>query len=571
MAKSGNKFEVEITGKIDGLQKAVNQSRDEIGSLGKAAKGMAPMFKAVGGAIAGAFTIGAIVNFQKAIVSTTADFQRFRAVLTTALGSQGAADAAMMNLQKFASETPFQLSELTDAFIRMTNQGFKPTMDEMTMLGDLASSTGKSFSQLAEAILDAQTGEYERLKEFGIKASAEGDKVTFTFKGVATEVDNTAKSIQGYLLGLGKLEGVTGSMAAISETLGGRISNLGDAVDTLYKTIGDAQNGPLADLLKLAIDTVSMMNAIGETDYQKGLKGGLEMFSLIAREGRDAALVTEDYESKIGSLKKRLETLKGTLNAGEQSENADAKKYAELRTEMERVTGQIAGMTTAFEEFSKGGSSGVGVAVESMSLLLKQLESLQKSQLDAPIAEWQKWQKEIDAVASKIDGIKKAGRGSREAANLTNLPTPTVSTGIQGGGEITRVFQSPELTYEQVAALSELKDGMELYNESLWLTQNLTAGIGTAFADAIVSGADFGEAMKQILAETLKQLIAMVVQAAALAAIMSALGGGAFGSVFGKIFGGLKSGSGTGINIIGEISGEIIRLSGQRAGYQKGR
>jgi len=60
----------------------------------------------------------------------------------------------------------------------------------MVKLGDLASSTGKSFDQLAEAVLDAQTGEFERLKEFGIKASANGDKVTFSFKEQKTTVEN---------------------------------------------------------------------------------------------------------------------------------------------------------------------------------------------------------------------------------------------------------------------------------------------------------------------------------------------------------------------------------------------
>lgn len=53
-----------------------------------------------------------------------------------------------------------------------------------------------------EALLDAQTGEMERLKEFGITAQQNGNKVAFTFKGVTTTVDKTDKAIQGYLLSL---------------------------------------------------------------------------------------------------------------------------------------------------------------------------------------------------------------------------------------------------------------------------------------------------------------------------------------------------------------------------------
>jgi ElaB/YqjD/DUF883 family membrane-anchored ribosome-binding protein len=119
-------------------------------------------------------------------------------------------------------------------------------MEEMTALGDVASSTGKSFDQLTEAALDAMTGEFERLKEFGIRAASEGDKVQFTFKGVTTEVKKTDTAIKDYLISLGQAEGVSGSMAAISETVGGKISNLGDNIDQLQLAIGNQTSGVFA-------------------------------------------------------------------------------------------------------------------------------------------------------------------------------------------------------------------------------------------------------------------------------------------------------------------------------------
>ena len=146
-------------------------------------------------------------------------------------------------------------SELTDSFVRLANQGFKPTSDEMQKLGDIASSTGKDFLQLTEAIIDAQVGEFERLKEFGIRASKQGDQVTFTFKGVKTQVDFTADSIQNYILGLGELEGVQGAMIGISKTLGGQISNLGDTFDMLKVAIGER----LEPVISGAISTLSSL------------------------------------------------------------------------------------------------------------------------------------------------------------------------------------------------------------------------------------------------------------------------------------------------------------------------
>ena len=52
------------------------------------------------------------------------------------------------------------MEELTESFIKLKNRGFDPTKEELTQIGDLAASQGKSFDQLTEAILDAQTGEF---------------------------------------------------------------------------------------------------------------------------------------------------------------------------------------------------------------------------------------------------------------------------------------------------------------------------------------------------------------------------------------------------------------------------
>ena len=82
------------------------------------------------------------------------------------------------------------------------------------------------------------TGENERLKEFGIKASKEGEKTQFTFRGVTTEVRNSEDAIKDYLLSLGRLEGVAGSMAVQMNELEGIQSNLGDTMDAFFNNVG---------------------------------------------------------------------------------------------------------------------------------------------------------------------------------------------------------------------------------------------------------------------------------------------------------------------------------------------
>lgn len=196
------------------------------------------------------------IGIGKQILDTTAEFQKLQAVLANTLGSQEQGAIAFAKIGDFAAKTNFSVLELTDSYVKLANQGFKPTAAQLENLADLANSTGKSFDQLTEAIIDAQTGEFERLKEFGIRASKEGDKVKFSFKGVETQVNFTNDAIRDYIVGLGDLNGVQGSTAAISETLGGRISNLGDAIDTLFNTIGSKGNGVMGGFIALLTEGI---------------------------------------------------------------------------------------------------------------------------------------------------------------------------------------------------------------------------------------------------------------------------------------------------------------------------
>lgn len=183
-----------------------------------------------------------VVGYLKDIISnaieTRKEFAKYEAVLRNTFQSQEKAAKSMSMLKKLAQETPYSLQEITEAYIKMVNRGIVPTEQEIIKLGDLASSQGKSLDQLIEALLDAQTGEFERLKEFGIKANKENDKVKFSFKGVTTEVNFTEKAISDYLYSLGNIEGVQGGMAVQMEELEGKYSNFGDTLDALFNTIG---------------------------------------------------------------------------------------------------------------------------------------------------------------------------------------------------------------------------------------------------------------------------------------------------------------------------------------------
>ena len=232
---------VKVTADISDLKRDLARMEGAVkGSAKKSETAMSGGMKKIGGAIAAAFSVQAIISFSRKVIEVRSEFEKFEAVLTNTLGSSGAAKLALLDIKDMAARTPFSVAELSGAFVKLTNYGLKPSMESMRQYGDLASSVGQGFDQLAEAVADATTGEFERLKSFGIKTKKEGDKVTFTFKEQATTVDFTTQAIEEYVKGLGDLEGVSGSMAAISETLGGSVSNLGDKFDSLLNTIGES-------------------------------------------------------------------------------------------------------------------------------------------------------------------------------------------------------------------------------------------------------------------------------------------------------------------------------------------
>lgn len=233
MATSSIRRVASSVGAVDnGMKKAEKTSSSFGASLGK-----------LKNIVATVFAVGAIWSFTNKVIDARAEYEKFNAVLTNTFQSDQVGAAALNMLTDFAAKTPFQLNELTGSFVKLVNRGFNPTKNQLTQMGDLAASQGKSFDQLTEAMLDAQTGEFERLKEFGIKASKSGDTVKMSFKGVTKEVANNEMAIRNALMEYGKMNGVSGSMEAISQTLGGKISNLGDQWNSFLVAVGGQSGG----------------------------------------------------------------------------------------------------------------------------------------------------------------------------------------------------------------------------------------------------------------------------------------------------------------------------------------
>lgn len=269
-----------------------------------------------------AILAGAVASLRK-VVSVTREFNVLNAQLITATGSAQKAGVAFEAIQDFAADTPYDLQQVTDGFNKLVNLGLTPSERALTSYGDTASSMGKSLNQLVEAVADAATGEFERLKEFGIRASSQGDQVAFTFRGVTTTVKKNAAEIEEYLIGLGE-NNFAGAMAERMATLDGALSNLNDEWNKLFLNISNQGVGSVIEgAVRDAIDILGELNdmlASGQMEaYLDAIGGKFDGF------GKDVAitldLITEVWNDFLGSSEGQgiagatVETLKFILDA----------------------------------------------------------------------------------------------------------------------------------------------------------------------------------------------------------------------------------------------------------------
>lgn len=226
--------------------------------------------RAVGVAAAGVGAVGGAIG---GIAQVGAERETLKAGLSTALGSEKEAEKAFGMIKKFATETPFAVSEVTAAVTMLKTRGLEPTAEAATealrIYGDVAGGMGQDLPTVINAVSAASLGEFEQLKtSFGVVGKKMGDDVALTFQGVTTTIKNDADAITGYLKDLSR-ENFAGGMAKQAATIGGAWSNVGDAIsnfaEEIYQSeLGEALKEVLADITGTVNSSDDLAKSIGE-------------------------------------------------------------------------------------------------------------------------------------------------------------------------------------------------------------------------------------------------------------------------------------------------------------------
>lgn len=233
-------------------------------------------FKRIGRTVAGVFAVSQIKDFITHVATVRGEFQQLEIAFKTMLGSAGQADVLMTQLVKTAATTPFGLKDIGQAAKQLLAYGVAANDVNSTLirLGDIAAGLSIPINDLAYLygttmvqgrLYTADLNQFlgrgiplmeELAKQFGVaenqvKQLVEDGKVGFP--EVQKAIENLTN--EGSKFG--------GLMEAQSKTITGQISNIEDAIDSMFNTIGQSQEGVINTSLGLVSTLIENWETVG--------------------------------------------------------------------------------------------------------------------------------------------------------------------------------------------------------------------------------------------------------------------------------------------------------------------
>lgn len=295
-----------VDGEFKKLSSSVKKTDNNVDNFNKR---LAVMGASVLGIVSISSAFDAATSSASDFIDIAASFESFDATLRTIEGSSQKAEKSMEWIQDFASTTPFNIDKVTSSFISLRSYGLDPTDGLLRTLGDTGSAMGKDIQQAVEAMADAVTGENERLKEFGIRASTMGEEIKYSWTNASGEmrqaiVANNSVIIQSTLESIFNSK-YTGAMAEQSKTWKGLIANMQDNWTIFQKNL---MSSGIFDYLKAVVTVVGeyMSNAFGytlesSTIFSMGVIDGIKRIISSIGYTYDTLETFGDYFTFIGA------------------------------------------------------------------------------------------------------------------------------------------------------------------------------------------------------------------------------------------------------------------------------
>lgn len=201
----------------------------------------------------------------KSMLDQASSLEQYRNTLNIVMKDNTKAAQTFAWANDYANKTPYETGEIVDATVKLTAYGLE-AKKVLPLTGDMAAAMGKSIDQATEAVADAQTGELERLKEFGITKDmivAQGAKTLAGIELVNNKGQITnQKGFNTAMFSLMK-ERYAGAMEIQSKSFNGLMSTItGVGKNGLAQIAGINQNGEIIagsafDIVKQKISSVA--------------------------------------------------------------------------------------------------------------------------------------------------------------------------------------------------------------------------------------------------------------------------------------------------------------------------
>jgi tape measure domain-containing protein len=228
----------------------------------------------LGGVVASTFAVGSVVGFGKAVIESLKNYEYFHASLKTMLhGNIGATNALENQLVNLAKTTPFELTEVQTATKQLLAYGFKAgdVVKTMRTLGDVSSGIGAPLGDIAYLYGTLKTSGRVTLMDLRQFAGRGIPIYEVLAKRLNTTTENINKMVSAGKIGFKDIEGAFSDMtsqggqffnlmADQSKTVGGKLSNMGDAWEQLKVNIGKSQSGIIAGTVSFVGSLVDSLN-----------------------------------------------------------------------------------------------------------------------------------------------------------------------------------------------------------------------------------------------------------------------------------------------------------------------
>lgn len=201
----------------------------------------------------GAVAAAGAVFVGKSFSDAGAQVENYKATLKVMLGSQEAANARFEEMSKFAAATPFELNDVVELGNKLQSLG-KYSLENMTILGDLAAAAGKPIDQVSSAFAKLASGQkgvaIDMFRDLLITTD-DWSKATGKAVNKNGELMATTAEMMEALPKIMKSKNFSGMMEAQSKTFGGMASNLADSVSRLNQSFGESLNESLKKVMPL--------------------------------------------------------------------------------------------------------------------------------------------------------------------------------------------------------------------------------------------------------------------------------------------------------------------------------